>query len=282
MKAQFDIRSMTRSEVDIAIEWAAAEGWNPGLHDAEVFHQADPEGFLLAHVQGEPVGVCSAVRYGQTFGFFGLYIVAPKWRGFGIGLALWAAAMRRLHGRIVGLDGVVAQQHNYARSGFELAYRQVRHRGLAWGGVPRDPGLVPLAAVDIDCWLAYDRKCFPAERRAYIEPWVKQPDTVALALVEAGQLQGYGAIRPCRTGYKVGPLFADSPTAAQRLLAGLQSAVPLGSEVYVDTPEPHREAMMLASRNGMEPMFETARMYAGGHPVMDTQRQFAVTSFELG
>jgi hypothetical protein len=31
--SNYQIRVMTRQEVDIAIAWAAAEGWNPGLYD---------------------------------------------------------------------------------------------------------------------------------------------------------------------------------------------------------------------------------------------------------
>ncbi len=38
----FVVRRMTRSEVDLALDWAAAEGWNPGVHDAESFYAADP------------------------------------------------------------------------------------------------------------------------------------------------------------------------------------------------------------------------------------------------
>jgi hypothetical protein len=30
--------------LDQAMEWAAAEGWNPGLNDADCFHIADPTG----------------------------------------------------------------------------------------------------------------------------------------------------------------------------------------------------------------------------------------------
>ena len=37
------IRVMARPEIDTAIEWAAREGWNPGLADADAFHAADPE-----------------------------------------------------------------------------------------------------------------------------------------------------------------------------------------------------------------------------------------------
>ncbi len=39
--------------------------------------------------------------------------------------------MARLGARTVGLDGVVAQQENYKKSGFVLAHRNVRHGGVA-------------------------------------------------------------------------------------------------------------------------------------------------------
>ena len=103
---------MTRLEVDLAIDWAAAEGWNPGLHDAHCFHAADPQGFLVGLVGDEPVAVISAMRYGATFGFIGFYIVKPGWRGQGFGLAVWKAGMARLAGRTIGLDGLGDQQAN--------------------------------------------------------------------------------------------------------------------------------------------------------------------------
>ena len=40
------IKNMSQSEVAIAIEWAALEGWNPGTSDASSFYLADPRGFL--------------------------------------------------------------------------------------------------------------------------------------------------------------------------------------------------------------------------------------------
>src|SRR6266568_5997206 len=126
-----NIRTLRRGEIQLAIDWAAAEGWNPGLHDARCFHAADPEGFLVAEVDGVPVGCISAVAYGSGFGFIGLYIVVPAWRGRGIGLRLWAAAISRLSGRVIGLDGVPAQQENYRRSGFTLAWGNVRYAGVA-------------------------------------------------------------------------------------------------------------------------------------------------------
>jgi len=40
------VRNMTRKEVSLAIEWAAAEIWNPGLHETRnVFTRPIPRGF---------------------------------------------------------------------------------------------------------------------------------------------------------------------------------------------------------------------------------------------
>ena len=79
-QVRYVIRSMTRPEFDLALDWAAAEGWNPGLHDAAAFHAADPEGFLIGQLVGRPVAMISAVRYGQGFGFIGFYSVRPNCR----------------------------------------------------------------------------------------------------------------------------------------------------------------------------------------------------------
>ena len=120
---------MRCDEVALAIELAAAEGWNPGLNDADCFFAADADGFLVGELAGRGVGCISAVSYAGTFGFIGLYIVRPEFRGRGYGMRLWQAGMERLQGHNVGLDGVVARQANYAKSGFRLAHRNVRYRG---------------------------------------------------------------------------------------------------------------------------------------------------------
>ena len=83
--SDYTIRPMTRPELDLAVEWAAAEGWNPGLYDADSFYAADPTGFLIGLLNDEPIAVISVVKYGQAFGFLGFYIVRPEYRGQGYG-----------------------------------------------------------------------------------------------------------------------------------------------------------------------------------------------------
>src|SRR5690606_7258828 len=124
------LRSGSAAEFAVAVEWAAAEGWNPGLDDLAAFHGTDPYGFFMGWIGSKPVSSISVVRYGATFGFLGFYIVHVDHRGTGAGLATWNHGMAYLQGRTVGLDGVVSQQANYRKCGFVLAGRNVRHSGV--------------------------------------------------------------------------------------------------------------------------------------------------------
>jgi hypothetical protein len=277
------IRTLQRDEIRLAIDWAGDEGWNPGLHDAASFHAADPEGFLVAEVDGVPVGCISAVAYGSSFGFIGLYIVTPAWRGRGVGMRLWNAGMGRLAGRVVGLDGVPAQQENYRRSGFALAWRNVRYGGHARASGARLPvEVIPLAQIDLDTLCRKDAEVFPAPRRAFLQAWRAMPDSTGLAWQGDGRLRGWGVIRRCRTGHKIGPLVADEPAVASALYAGLRDAVPAGDAVFLDVPEPNAEAVALARAHGLGSVFETARMYAGAEPGCRLDTVYGVTTFELG
>jgi GNAT superfamily N-acetyltransferase len=277
------IRSMAREDVPLILDWAAQEGWNPGLTDAEPFYAADPEGFLIGRVEGEPVGCVSAIAYGPTFGFLGLYIVKPEWRGRGHGMALWRHAMERLEPRNVGLDGVVAQQDNYRKSGFAFAHRNVRHGGERVRTEDPDPAagrIVSLGSVPMETVERYDRALFPVPRRTFLDRWIAQKGTRALGLLRDGELAGYGCLRPCMAGFKVGPLFAEDEAAAEALFRGLVAG--LDEAIFLDTPEPNPAAIKLAGRHGLKPVFETARMYTRTPPRIDLKRIYGLTSFELG
>jgi GNAT superfamily N-acetyltransferase len=281
-RAPYQIRPMLREEVDLAIEWAAREGWNPGLHDADAFHAADPEGFLVGLLDGEPVATLSAVRYGADFGFMGFYIVDPDHRGSGYGLQLWNAGLVHLAGRNIGLDGVLAQQANYQKSGFKLAYRNIRFEGRAREDVLSVTGIKPAFALPFDLLESYDRRFFPASRTVFLRHWLNLPGALTRAFVAGGQVKGYGMIRPCRTGYKIGPLLADDPDLGSALFDSLVREVEPSAPIFLDVPEVNPHAVALAKKNGMTAVFETARMYTGEAPRLPLDKMFGVTSFELG
>jgi ribosomal protein S18 acetylase RimI-like enzyme len=273
---------MTAAEVGFAIDLAAGEGWNPGLHDAAMFHAADPGGFLVGRLDGRPIGCIAAVSYGGKFGFIGLYIVIPECRAMGCGIALWRAGMARLAGHNVGLDGVLAQQDNYRRSGFRLAYSNLRFERAGPLPAAELRGIVSIADVPFAQLQQYDRQVFAADRAAFLRRWIAQPDSAALACVADGALRGYGVIRRCRRGFKIGPLFAADADVAERLYVALSRRAGEVEPVYLDVPEVNAAALRLAEKYGMRKVFGTARMYTGEPPRIPLEKVFGVTTFELG
>ena len=201
MNASLSITTADAAGVATIVDWAAAEGWNPGLHDAAAFHAADPDGFLLGSIDGEPVGAISVVRYGPSFCFLGLYIVRPEWRGRGHGLAMWRAGIELAGHRTIGLDGVVERQGDYARSGFALVRRNVRYGGTGGASLAAAARRSSRSQdVDRAAVLEYDAGVFPARRDRFLDAWLAMPDSHGLAALRDGDLVGYGVARRCRVG----------------------------------------------------------------------------------
>lgn len=275
------LRALALDELPLLINWAAGEGWNPGLDDAPAFHAADPGGFLGLFVDGEMAAGISAVAYGPGFGFIGLYICRPDLRGKGLGRQVWDAGMARLGERCIGLDGVPAQEDNYRRMGFAVAYRTLRFSGHAPEAappagtriVPADPGVA-----------AYDATIFPAPREAFLSAWISSPRIARMALRD-GRVVGYGTARKCLQGWKIGPLFADTPADGAALLAALGEATG-GEELHLDVPDTGHGFGTWLEQAGFTQGFATARMYRnglpGGDPSRVLARVLATTTLELG
>jgi hypothetical protein len=142
--------------------------------------------------------------------------------------------------------------------------------------------IVPIADIDFAALRADDRRVFPAARDRFWRAWINAPETAGLACVEDARLAGWGVIRRCREGHKIGPLVADTSAIAASLYSALCGRVPAGDPVYLDVPLPNVDAVALAKDHGMSGVFETARMYTGVAPACELQRVFGVTTFELG
>jgi hypothetical protein len=130
-----------------------------------------------------------------------------------------------------------------------------------------------------------DRCCFPAQRATFLKAWITQPDSYALVVPGSGDgepIRGFGVIRRCFSGWKIGPLFARSPDTAELLFTALISRIPVGDSFYLDVPEPNQAALALVCRHEMKEVFATARMYTGPFPVIQLDWVYGVTTFELG
>ena len=169
-------RTMRKEEIAIAVNWAAAEGWNPGLSDAECFWAVDPEGFFCAEADGKIVGTVSVVNYDDRFSFDGFFVVDPAYRAQGIGMELYHHSLRHAGSRIVGCDGVVAMVEKYEKAGdLFLHYNNARYEGTGGGKMP--DGLTPIRDVRFAELLAYDTAHFPARREKFLRCWIAQRRT---------------------------------------------------------------------------------------------------------
>ncbi len=265
-----DLRTLTLPEIETLLDWAAAEGWNPGLADAAAFHEADPTGFFGAFVDGRMAAGIATVAYGDSFGFLGLYICHPDFRGRGLGRAVWDAGTAYLGHRTIGLDGVPAQQANYAHMGFVPAYGTTRWSGNA-AGLAATLAVHRATVDDRATIAALDRAHFPAPRHDFLDQWLGPPHDAWVIPDRA-----YAVCRPCRSGNKIGPIFARTTEEALALIAA--AARP----VQIDIPDAQTGLTTALAHAGFVPSFSTMRMYRGAGPALPMDRIFAVTSLELG
>lgn len=281
MSNQFLIRTMQPSDLREVLSLAAAEGWNPGVDDATAFYAADPNGFFVGELDGKPIAYISAVKYGDSYGFMGLYIVREGYRGKGYGLRLWEHAVRYLGGMVSGLDGVPAQIENYGRDGFVYAYRQMRFR-TDGAGMSADNLIAEATPASMLEQIAeYDTSVFGFQRTAFLNKWLQMPQAAVFHTRLGSKVTGYAVVRKCGSGYKIGPLFADDADTAEALL--LRCCTSQGQGPYFfDVSDVNKPALALAEKYEMTMEFETARMYKNGKPVFPVEKVFGVTTFELG
>lgn len=285
-------RQLRRTELDTLVEWAASEGWNPGLDDAEVFWAADSEGFIAADLDlgsgPEFVGGGSIVRYGRGYGFMGFFIVRSDLRGRGLGTALWFHRRDLLRSRLdedaaIEMDGVFQMQSWYAQGGFRLRHRDLRFEGVASAHDQRPArgDLCDLAMLPFESVERYDRARFPGPRAGFLRAWIDRPGGHGVGILRAGELAGLAVSRPCREGHKIGPLFADDADAADLLLSEFERRLD-GNRIQIDVPEVNPAALALVRGRGMREVFGCARMTLGTPPPLPWHEIYGVTTFELG
>ncbi|QBR84565.1 N-acetyltransferase [Legionella israelensis] len=282
MEKNYKIERMSKEEVEMVFHWAASEGWNPGLHDADCFYQTDPSGFFAGKLDGEIIAVGSAVVYDAEFAFCGFYIVAPGFRHQGYGMALTEARLNYIGERNAGIDAVAPMLKKYERLGYQIAHNNARYTSpAAFFQNVDQTGIVLLTEIDFSRLVEYDAQHFPARRDTFLRCWIHQPNSLSIGYINNNELKGYGVIRPCQQGFKIGPLFADSAEIADLLFRHLANFAQ-GEIIYLDIPENNSNAKILVKHYKMEKVFETARMYLKGEPKLPIEHIYGITSFELG
>lgn len=267
------------------VHWAALEGWNPGLQDAEIFWATDPNGFYGYFDNETLIGGGSVVSYDGQFGFMGFFIVHPDYRAKGIGRELWQQRRDTLLSRLqpeaaIGMDGVLAMQPFYQKGGFKIAYRDERYEkeGTKY---PNNPAVQTITESDFEAISTLDTECFGVSRTAFLSLWLTATNAKAFKYANNGNLLGFAVLRQCQKGYKIGPLFAENTIVAEALYEHCLSEA-IGEPVYLDIPVNNKAAVALVTKYNADYVFECARMYHGQPPKIAMEKIFGITSFELG
>lgn len=279
------ITKMNRDEFDVLVSWASKEGWNPGLNDAETFWQTDPEGFIAAKIEDELVGGGSIVSYDGNYGFMGFFIIKPEYRGKGLGAELWfhrrdSLKARLKDGATIGMDGVFNMQPFYAKGGFEFTHREIRYESIA-KAYEEDKNLKEATEVSFEALANYDEKHFPTRRETFLRAWITQPNAHSLVMMQNDTITGFGSIRPCEIGYKIGPLFANDETIAFKLFQALANHA-VGHPIFLDVPENNEKAVEMVTQLEMKEVFGCAKMYLGDELKVASENIYGITTFELG
>jgi GNAT superfamily N-acetyltransferase len=283
-----EIRPMSRDELDVVLDWADQEGWNPGLSDADVFWRIDRSGLWAIDVDGILVGSGATIAHGSTHVVIGLVHVRPEHRRQGIATRTFpwlvdGALSRMPPGTTVSLD-VPDHLHDLAeRFGFHPVRRIARMvgRAIETRRGAHSGELRALASVPVDAVVDYDAAHVGALRRDLLETWIHPVGGFSLGVYEGQRLRGMAVMRPARRGYRIGPLFADDPDIAEELMGALSRMV-LGHTISMDVPTDNPQALALAARHGLTETSSVVHLELGDVRPSPEGSVYAITSIEIG
>ena len=286
------IRPLQRDDIPAVTDWARQAGFAPGSGDLAIYRHTDRQGIWVGWLGGERIGCITGVRYNAAYGFLGLYLVRPAWRGRGYGLQLWEHALEHLADLpCIGLEAAPDRVADYAGWGFAPASPTTRWQAIGDGAIPPAPAsaegwrLLEGNAIPERAVQAFDAQREPSPRPHFLSQWLHHPAGTVLALIDAaGACHGFGRIRPCLMprgeGWRIGPLMAETPQAVALLLQGLLHRHP--GVVLIDAPGANAAAAPLLEQLGFSPVGTTLRMYRGEAPAVSLRDVYGLACLELG
>jgi GNAT superfamily N-acetyltransferase len=288
-----NIRNMSQDELEMVMGWAKDEGWNPGKYDYLAYYALDQNGFLILTLGDEIIGSLSILKYSQDFAFIGLFIVLPEYRNKGYGTMLWEEGLRRLSEvSMVGLYAVQQQVPRYERSEFST-----HHENFRWEmEESRKESLSHLsgffeAREHYDELVAYDQGIWGASRDSFFSSFLEKPETyIFISFNDENKVSGYGMIRPCISGYRIGPIYCDDIESAKQLTRLLQSQIPPNSNIIFDIPITNPFSEVFAEFFQLKPVesVNTMAMFKGekeiDEEVLQTRYEscYGLASLEIG
>lgn len=246
-----EICTLTSHDIPAADTILCMAFGTPGSR-AEELHRClslQPDGWLLALIDGEPVGMVGAIDYGP-FAWVGLMAVHPKVQRQGIGYLLMSHILAWLEARgcpLVRLDATQAGSGLYRKLGFIEAGFTRMILDLKLEPLP-DNSIAAAAMLEADLpeVAALDAAVFGAHREALLQLYWRQfPGRSFAARKPGGELAGYLIAQIT----KIGPWISTSTMAAEALLS-LALPLPFDGPMKMIVPSENKAAVLLFNRLG--------------------------------
>jgi GNAT superfamily N-acetyltransferase len=188
MSDSFVISTATRDELTEIVRMTIEEvHWRTSYKIADAWWALDPAGFFVGRLDRQLVSQICAIRYDDSYGYMGLYLVRESHRGRRFGIRLAAHAIRHLDGCNISVSAELDRIADYARSGFVLTSDDFIFLGVAARCSTESSFIVPYDESMLDAVADYDRRCFPAARRDYLARLFQMEDCVVYVCGEGGK-----------------------------------------------------------------------------------------------
>ncbi|CAI6051858.1 GNAT family N-acetyltransferase [Cohnella sp. JJ-181] len=280
------IRRLTERDIPFAMALKNIAGWNQTEEDWRGYLAFDPEGCYLAEFGREPAGTMTTIRYGDRFGWIGMVLVHPDYRGRGIATELLQLGIRYLQEsgvRCIKLDATAMGKKVYVPLGFVEEYDVRRYElscsppasGLKVGAISDSASesvyksgsgykveVRPLSGDLLDEIAAYDEIVFGASRRAVLDRLSSRDAHYSLYTRDERGITGYMMAHQGYEAVQIGPWAASDAHTAEMLLTALLSQIGHG-KVFFDLPVPNAEGIELAEKHGFRIQRAFCRMYLG-------------------
>lgn len=260
-----EISSFTPDAIHPFLALAKDEGWISTRRELAFLLERSPDGCLVCHEEGWPVGFITAVRHGRS-AWIGNLLVKAGSRGRGIGTRLFKQAMlimQRDGAETVWLTASSYGRPIYERNGF-IACDQVRRwERVGIADEQSEPGM----AIKQD-WQEIDYLGWGDSRNELL-------DFAAANGTAVGAEQGFLVIQRLGKDRQIGPFGALTSVAAALLL---EKSLKYTGRLLLDVPSSNRAASKLLTSQGFTVSGEVDLMFAGRPPAYHPEHIYGFAS----
>jgi GNAT superfamily N-acetyltransferase len=207
------LRPMNLDDIPVAMRLKDDAPWNQTEADWRRLITASPDGCFVAVGPDSIVGTVTTITYAGRLAWVGMVLVAPRYRGRGIGTALLKRAIAHLDSRgvrSIKLDATPAGKPLYERLGFVSEYDVER-----WSlRRPHVDAVTAIEKIELDDVLSWDRQVFGVDRSPLLLSLQHEEPQFSVVARRGSKLEGYAFGRRGSLADQLGPWVAISEAAA--------------------------------------------------------------------